>query len=97
MSNTAQSIIALLTRVKTREFTLDDGVVIKLKSLSMGAIEGLQAKVKELENDENQLKQFVPILQAAVEGLEEVELEHIRGFLLEDLKKIADEVMNLGK
>ena len=97
MSNTAQSIVALLTRSKTRPFPLDAGIEIQLKSLSMGVVEDLQTKVKALEDDTNPLSQFQPVLQAAVVGLEEVSLEELRGFLLEDLKKIADEVMNLGK
>ena len=97
MTNTAQSIVALLTRAKTREFKVDADVTLQMKSLSMGVIEGLQEKVKSLQDNENPLLQFQPILQAAVVGLEEVTVEELRGFLLEDLKKIADEVMNLGK
>lgn len=91
------SALQILSRIKTRDFKLDEGVVIQLKSLSLDALEKVQARVKELENDENPKRQFQPILQATVVGLEEVSIEEMGPFLLEDLKRIAEEAMNVGK
>ena len=97
MSNTAQQIIAALTRTTTKPVQLDEGLTVSVKSLSLGALEGLQEKVKLLSDEANPRAQFQPVLQAAVAGLEEVTLEEMSGFLLEDLKKIADVVMDVGK
>lgn len=96
--NTAQSIIALLSRTKTAPLTLDEGVTIQIKSLSLAALEDLQAQIKALEGkDEDPRMQFLPILKGAVQGLEEATPADIGGFLLEDLNKIATRVMEVGK
>ena len=97
MTNEAQNIVALLTRNKAVDFTLDNGVTLQIRSLSLGALEDLQKSVEELSKSGNPIEQFQPVLRTAVVGLENVTLEEMRGFLLEDLKKIADKVMLVGK
>jgi len=86
-----------LTRSKNTTLKLDAGIELQIKSLSLGALEQLQSEVKKVENSEDPKAQFLPVLRAAVVGLEDVSGEEINGFLLEDLRKIADKVMEVGK
>ena len=95
--NTAQTIIAALTRTKVKPLTLDGGLVINIKSLSLSALEDMQERVKTLGEDANPRAQFQPVLQAAVEGLENVTLEEMGGFLIDDLKAISERAMEVGK
>ena len=90
------NVISLLKRQKTRPLKLD-GVNVEIKCLSLGALEELQSKVRDLEDNEDPKAQFQPVLQLAVVGLEEVTLDDMRDFLLEDMKAISQAVMNLGK
>lgn len=91
------NVVALLTRSKTKPLKIDAGIEVQIKSLSLSALEALQKEVEQLQNSENPAEQFVPVLRAAVVGLEDVKLEDIGNFLLEDLKLIADKVMEVGK
>jgi len=95
--NAATSIIAALSRTKTKSLKLDDSLTVQIKCLSLGALEKLQEDLKLIKDEEDQLAQLMPILRAGVQGLEEVTREDMRAFLLDDLKLIADEVMNVGK
>ena len=54
-------------------------------------------QIKALEKNEDPKAQFLPVLKAGVEGLEEVTAEDLRDFLLEDLQAIANKVMEVGK
>lgn len=91
------NVIAQLKRTKSRTLTLD-GVSLQLRSLSLNALKQLQTEVEGFENAEvDPRQQFLPVLKAAVVGLEDVTAEDIGDFLLEDLKAIAEAVMNVGK
>lgn len=91
------NVIALMTRTKNKPLKLDAGVEIQVKSLSLNALELLQKEVDKYKDDANPRAQFLPVLRASVVGLEEVTEEDIGGFLLEDLRTIADRVMEVGK
>lgn len=92
-----KDLIGKVVKKKTKFLETD----IEIKKLSLEQVEAIQAKAKEIGEDEaNALDMLRTVISMSVEGAEELSVDDFRKFPIEDLNRLSEEILKysgLGK
>ena len=85
-----------LTLTKKLKFMGED---LEIKKLNVAEVLEIQSTAKELEeapNEENNIKVLALVIQKGAQELNDLSLEEIKGFPMDELSKLSNEIMKFS-